>query len=317
MSLEGLPLQDTVRVRPMLADDLDAADAVMRLAFGTMRGLPDPSAAFGDADSVRTRFRAAPDCAWVAEVEGDVVGSVFAARWGSFGFFGPLSVHPDLWDQGIGGVLLEPVLEAFEHWNVRQAGLFTLAASPKHLALYQKHGFWPGSLTVVTAKEIAPRVTPAPELASNALEHLEEIRELTDQVFRGLDLGREIAAVTEQGIGDTVLLRGEGSLDGFAVCHCGAGSEAGSDTCYVKFAAPRPGEGAGERFERLVDACEAYAAQSGLHRLVAGVNTGRLDAYQRLLASGFRVEQIGVSMLLRPDQPHFDTPAHHVVDDLR
>ena len=306
----------------MRADDLDAADRVVRLAFGTIRGLPDPSAAFGDSDRVRTRFRAAPDCAWAAELDGEVVGSVFAARWGSFGFFGPLTVHPSLWDRGIGGRLLEPVLAAFDRWDVRQAGLFTFAASPKHLGLYQKRGFWPGSLTVVAAKATGPRAPGSHSLVSQELKDgqgdvLDEIRGLTDQVFRGLDLGREVGAVLEQGIGDTVLLRREGSLEGMGVCHCGAGSEAGSDTCHVKFAAVRPGEGAPGRFERLVDACESFAAGSGLRRLEAGINTGRLDAYRRLLARGFRAEQIGVSMLLRPEEPHFGTPVDYVIDDLR
>ena len=324
MSIEvgTAPLQSAVHVRPMRADDVDSADRVLRLAFGTIRGLPDPSAAFGDADSVRTRFHAAPECAWAAEVDGEVVGSVFAARWGSFGFFGPLSVHPGLWDRGIGGLLLRPVLEAFANWEVSQAGLFTFVDSPKHLGLYQKHGFWPGSLTVVTAKETAPMACRSHALVSNEWENrhglvLDEIRRLTDQIFRGLDLGREIVAVNEQGIGDTVLVRRDGTLEGMAVCHCGAGSEAGSDTCYVKFAAVRPGEGAAMRFERLLDACEAHAAESGLDRLVAGVNTGRLAAYRCLLARGFHTERIGVSMRLRPEEPHFDTPAHYVIDDLR
>lgn len=70
---------------------------------------------------------------------------------------------------------------------------------------------------------------------------LDEIRGLTDEIFRGLDLAREIVAVKEQGLGDTVLVRRAGTLEGMAVCHCGAGSEAGGDTCYVKFAAVRPG----------------------------------------------------------------------------
>jgi N-acetylglutamate synthase-like GNAT family acetyltransferase len=324
MSLEvgRASLERAVHVRPMRAEDLDSADRVLRLAFGTIRGLPDPSTVFGDADTVRTRFRATPECAWAAEVDGEVAGSVFAARWGSFGFFGPLSVHPSLWDRGIGGRLLRPVLEAFTSWDVRQAGLFTFADSPKHLGLYQKHGFWPGSLTVVTAKETDAMASRSHALASREWENrrglvLDEIRGLTDQIFRGLDLGREIVAVNEQGIGDTVLVRSDGTLEGMAVCHCDAGSEAGSDTCYVKFAAVRPGEGAAVRFERLLDACEAYAADSGLGRLVAGVNTGRLDAYRRLLARGFRAERVGVSMRLRPEGPHFDTPAHYVIDDLR
>ena len=317
-----MSLESAVHVRPMHADDLDAADRVLRLAFGTIRGLADPSAAFGDADLVRTRFRAAPECAWVAEVDGDVVGSVFAARWGSFGFFGPLSVHPNLWDRGIGGRLLRPVLDAFATWDVRQAGLFTFADSPKHLGLYQKHGFWPGPLAVVAAKETGAVAQRSHVLFSENEESrrdpvLDEIRGLTDRVFRGLDLGREIVAVFEQGIGDTVLVRTNGTLEGMAVCHCGAGSEAGSDTCYVKFAAVHPGEGAAMSFERLLDGCEVFAAESGMGRLVAGVNTGRLDAYRRMLARGYRAERLGVSMRLRPEGPHYDTPAHYVIDDLR
>ena len=311
-----------IDVRPLRAADVDAADRIMRLAFGTIRGLPDPGAAFGDAETVRTRFLSAPDRAWAAEADGEVVGSVFAARWGSFGFLGPLTVDPRFWDRGVGSRLLEPVVAAFTRWGVRQAGLFTFADSPKHLGLYQKHGFWPGPLTVVTAKETDARARRSHALVSEERTTrrdavLDEARRLTDQVFRGLDLRDEIAAVSELGIGDTVLLRSDGELEGMAVCHGGAGSEAGTGTCYVKFAAVRPGESAAARFERLLDACEAHAAESGLGWLVAGVNTGRLDAYRRLLARGFRVERAGLSMRLHPAAPHFDTPAHYVVDDLR
>jgi hypothetical protein len=76
----------------------------------------------------------------------------------------------------------------------------------------------------------------------------------------------------------------EGDLGAAAICHCGAGSEAGSGACYVKFGAVRPGVEAADQFERLLDACEAFATASDLDRLVAGVNTGRLNAYRQLLA---------------------------------
>lgn len=296
----------------MAEEDLDQADRVTRLAFGTFRGLPDPAAAFGDAETVRTRFRAAPDCAWVAEANDEVVGAVLAARWGTFGFFGPLAVHPDRWDQGVASRLLDPVVEAFERWDVRQAGLFTFPGSAKHLGLYQKHGFWPGFLTAVLAKAAAP-TTASYELDTSP----DEIRGLTDTVFPGLDLGRELVAVRAQALGGTVVVRDGDELAGMAVCHVGAGSEAGSGACFVKFGAARHGAGAADRFERLLDACEAFAAASGAERLVAGVNTGRLDAYRRLLARGFRADLIGVSMCLHPERPGFDTPAHYVLDDLR
>jgi predicted N-acetyltransferase YhbS len=306
----------------MLARDLDSVDRVLRLAFGTIRGLADPASAFGDGDLARTRFRASPDAAWVAELEGDVVGSVFAAQWGTFGFLGPLSVDPALWDRGIGSRLLLPVLDAFGRWDLRQAGLFTFAGSPKHLGLYQKHGFWPGALIAVMAKSTDPHARTEYALASKGREHpsdhvLDEIQGLTELVFPGLDLGLEIVAARAQDIGETILLRRGATVDGMAVCHCGAGSEAGSDTCYVKFAAARPGDGAAARFERLLDACDAFAADSGLGRLVAGVNTARLDAYRRLLGRGFAVQQVGVSMWLQPGEARFDTPEHYVIDDLR
>jgi GNAT superfamily N-acetyltransferase len=308
-------------VRPMVDADLDPADRIMRLAFGTIRGLADPSATFGDAESIRTRFRAAPDCAWVAEIDGELVGSVFAARWGSFAFFGPLTVHPDSWDRGIGSRLLEPVVESFARWQVRQAGLFTFPSSPKHVGLYQRHGFWPRHLTAVLGRPVSPGAAaysllsqePTPRRADTLLG----LRQLTDAVFAGLDLEREIVAVITQGIGDTVVLEGDDGVEGMAVCHCGAGSEAGSGVCYVKFAAVAPGDGAADRFERLLDACEAFAAGSGLQRIVAGVDTGRLDAYRRLLARGFRADLLGLSMRMHPEGPDFDTPEHYVLDDLR
>jgi GNAT superfamily N-acetyltransferase len=306
----------------MAEDDLDAADSIMRVAFATARGLPDPESAFGKAQPVRSRFRAAPECAWVAEVDGEAVGSVFVARWGTFGFFGPLTIHPEHWDRGIGSRLLEPVIEAFDRWRLRQAGLFTFSNSPKHIGLYQKHGFWPRFLTALTTGPATAKAqagyalysgTPAEQQASL----LEEARRLTGTVFAGLDLGGEILAVDAQRIGDTVLLHGEQGLDGMAVCHCGPGSEAEAGTCYVKFGAVRPGADAAGRFERLLDACESFAAGSGHGHVVAGVNTGRLDAYRRLLRRGFRIDRIGVSMCLRPEGPHFDTPDRHVIDDLR
>jgi hypothetical protein len=92
---------------------------------------------FGTADYVRTRWTADPRAAFAAVVEGEVVGSNFAANGGSVGFFGPLTVHPDLWDRGIGNSLMEPVMDCFETWGNQHLGLFTFSHSPKHIELYR------------------------------------------------------------------------------------------------------------------------------------------------------------------------------------
>jgi GNAT superfamily N-acetyltransferase len=311
----------TITVRPLQESDLDAADHVMRVAFGTFLGVPDPVTVFGDAEYVKTRFLAAPDCAWAAELDGEIVGSNFAMRWGSFGFFGPLTVRSDLWDRGIGRRLMEPVLEAFERWELRQSGLFTFPQSAKHIGLYQKHGFWPRFLNPVMSKAVtSPSViystyseVPDPEQSTA----LEAIRGLTDDVFAGLDLEREIRAIDSQALGDTLLLDEDGKLVGVAICHCGGGTEAGTGACFVKFGAVRPGKEAPDRFERLLHACERFAADSDLTRIVAGVNTGRIDAYRRMLRRGFRADLVGLAMRSRPDAPDYDGPEQYVIDDLR
>ncbi|MGH3803675.1 MAG: hypothetical protein ACRDTD_26805, partial [Pseudonocardiaceae bacterium] len=116
--------------------------------------------------------------------------------------------------------------------------------------------------------------------------------------------------------GDTVLLAGDRGLDGLAVCHLGAGSEAGDGVCYLKFGAVRPGPGAADRFERLLDACEGLAGERGLGRLEAGVNLARADAYARMIARGFRTGLQGVAMH-RPSEAGYSRPDAYVIDDWR
>jgi N-acetylglutamate synthase-like GNAT family acetyltransferase len=306
-------------IRPLRRGDLDAADRVMRIAFGTFLGAPDPMMVFGDMDYVRSRFAAEPSWAFAAELDGEVVGSNFATRWGSFGFFGPVTVRVDLWDRGIAGRLMQPIMELFDQWQVRQAGLFTFPQSPKHIGLYQKFGFWPQYLTPLMERPVAPggrEYSTYSELSDGERSAiLTACRGVTDAIFEGLDVGHEIRATDAQELGDTVLVQDDSELVGFAVCHCGAG-EAGSDTCYVKFAAVRPGLHAGDLFERLLDACEALAGERDLQRMVAGVNIARHDAYRRLLSRGYRVWLEGVIMQ-RPNEPGYCRPDVYVIDDLR
>src|ERR1019366_7368199 len=104
-------------IRLLREGDLPVADGILRLAFGTFLGLPDPMQFMGDAGYVRTRWLADPSAAFGAEISGELVGTNFVTRWGSVGFFGPLSIRPDLWDQGIAQKLLGPTMELFDKWE--------------------------------------------------------------------------------------------------------------------------------------------------------------------------------------------------------
>ncbi len=311
-------------VRSLREDDLAEADRIFRIAFGTSLGLPDPPTFAGDSDWIATRWRADPSAAFAAQVDGRLAGSVFATSWGSVGFFGPLTVRPDLWNRGIAQRLLEPVMECFARWGTRHAGLYTFAESAKHVALYRRFGFYPRFLTVVMTKTPtdtgseprADEVTRFSDVApSDHGDCLAAVRELADEVFAGLDVSREIRAVAMQRLGDTLLVWDDSELVGVAICHSGRGTEAGSGACYVKFAAARPGADAASCFERLLDAVERYAASRSLS-IALGVNLEREDAYRRASARGFRTVMQGVAMH-RPNAHGFDHPDAYVIADWR
>jgi GNAT superfamily N-acetyltransferase len=311
-------------IRALTQADLAEAQRIVRVAFGTFLGAPDPEEFWSDLDYVYDRFGAEHIAAFAAENdESELVGSNFATRWGSVGFFGPLTTRPDLWNSGIGHRLLGAACEQLDAWGVRHAGLFTFAQSAKHVGLYGKFGFHPRFLTAIMA---APAGAPPMASAASRYSALpagqrreaeNASRELTEEIYPGLDLRGEIRTVAARALGDTGLLWDQDSrLAGFAVCHWGPASEAGEGCCFVKFGAVRPGTGAEDRFSALLDACAGLAREAGMPNVLAGVNLAREEAYRQMLAGGFRTMIQGVTMH-RPNEPGYSASGLYVLDDWR
>jgi GNAT superfamily N-acetyltransferase len=306
-------------LRQLTRADLASADRVFRLAFGTFLGLADPLTFAGDSDCIATRWRADPSLSLGMRRGGELVASNFVTLWGSVGFFGPLTVRPDLWDRGLAKQLLGATVALLDDHGARWAGLFTFADSPKHIGLYQRFGFSPQQLTGLFTRSAARSGVPGWSRLTEAGDRgaaIAACAEITTSIYDGLDVRREIAAVLDQGLGDVVLLDGGDRLDAFAVCHIGKGSEAGSDTCYVKVGAVRPGPGAGGIFGRLLEACEDLAVQRGASVLLAGMNAGRREAYAAVRRRGFSAGMHGVVMT-RPDDVGYNRPGVYLIDDWR
>jgi predicted N-acetyltransferase YhbS len=319
-------------IRPLKKADLGEADRIYRLSFGTFLGLSDPVSFFGDADSIRTRFRADPTLSLAAVVDGNFVGSNFIANWGSVGVFGPLTVHPDFWNKGIAKRLLDKTMEIFERLKTRHIGIFTFSNSPKHVHLYQKYDFWPRFLTAVMSKPLKSEyaMKDDQEMISwtkysdmqkeRPSEILNNCYSLTDSIYDGLDLNVEIQSVANQKLGDTILLTDNKSnkLLGLAICHCGPKTEAGSNTCYVKFGLVTASEDGSEpaNFDELIECCEKFAVSQGLSKLAAGVNMGNLGAYRKMISKGFRTEFQGV-MMTKNNDPGYHIEDIYAIDDWR
>jgi GNAT superfamily N-acetyltransferase len=309
-------------IRLLQERDLDEAATIMRHAFGTFLGAPDLDNFWTDFDYVHGRFAAGHAKSFAADADGALAGSNFATRWGSFGFFGPLSIRPALWDRGLAQPLVAAVCGAFEEWGLSHTGLFTFAQSTKHVHLYGKFGFHPRFLTAIMARPAAADARFGAAARHSALSADDRAAAeaataaLTDAIYPGLDLSAEIATVARLGLGDTVLLYDGSRLVGLAVCHYGPTSEAGGGMCFVKFGAVEGGAGAETRLVALLDSCAALAVAVGMKAVLAGVNLAREEAYRAMKALGFRTEFQGVA-LHRDNHPGFGRPGVFVLDDWR
>jgi len=300
----------------MRKEDLPAAHHLFRVAFGTFLGVPDPSSFGGDKDLVATRWHGQTGDAVVAEIDGQLAGSNMITNWGSFGFFGPLTTRPDLWNRGIAKALLAATMDVFDQWQIKDAGLFTFPHSVKHIGLYQKFGFWPRYLTALMSKE--PVATDIAWIGYSQLtdhqrsDALKACRTLADSIHAGLDLSAEIRSIFNQKLGETVLVWDGDQLDAFGVCHTGPGTEGGSGCCYAKFGVARNGQA----FDRILSAIESFAVSRGATRVEAGVNISRIHAYRHMLAGGYRTQVQGVAMQ-KPNAPAFNREDAWILDDWR
>src|SRR5260370_2493695 len=87
-----------VHIRPLEEREIDEADRIMRLAFGTFLKMPDPMQMFGDATFTK-RWYSDPAGALAAEADGRLIGSNFAAHWRNSGFFGAPPILSELWER--------------------------------------------------------------------------------------------------------------------------------------------------------------------------------------------------------------------------
>jgi GNAT superfamily N-acetyltransferase len=301
---------EQIRIGLLRQSELPEAGRIVNVAFGTFLGVPNPLDFMGDRNFMTPRWRSQHVKVIAAREGGRLIGSNAITRWGSFGFFGPLTVLPEYWNRGVAQRLLAATMAVFDKWGVRHTGLYTFAQSAKHVALYQKFGYWPRYLTAIMTFKPEQRAD-APALLSALPKYqreqaIESCRKLTNRINKGLDLTGEIRAALAQRTGDVVL-----APNGFAVCLHGPGSEGGEKTCYIKFGAARDGGS----FDKLLETCEAFAASRGA-AMEAGVNLARDDAFRRMRSRGYRVTTQGVAMQ-RPHADGFNRPGVWVIDDWR
>jgi len=127
-----------------------------------------------------------PDGLWVAEADGEIVGSTFSWVNDDFWFLAELFINPARQGDGIGGALLNLTFEHARKNAARNRALITFTFNTVSQGLYIKHGLFPRlPLYFFRVERAALRVQPKQDrLRTIAVADSAEHRELLMRIDR-------------------------------------------------------------------------------------------------------------------------------------
>lgn len=131
-----------VTIRPATPEDAESISKVLFEAFGVYRENYTPEAfevVTPKADEVAGRFAEGP--MWVAEMEGDVVGTVSLTTEQEGLYIRSMAVSPNAQGNGAGHKLLDAVDEFAATTDNERIFLYTTYFVPGAKEMYEKHGF--------------------------------------------------------------------------------------------------------------------------------------------------------------------------------
>jgi ribosomal protein S18 acetylase RimI-like enzyme len=318
-------------IRPMTAADIPQVERLIdaETTAGRM-GMQGTEPEKPASHLIKSRFQKEPEGCRVAEDPGrGVIGGVLSITWGSIAWLGPVTVHPEFSGQGIEGQLVRAVLEHWEPMMLSAHGTETSPDNPSQIELYTSLGFRPQFLTATLIGAVDPESprqpirqrSPSFELVrlsqlADPLEDtmLSQCRRIAERHYPGLDYSKELQAVKDFQLGDTLLLAVGERLYGFAICHTAADSEADAGSCYVKALLIDPAIDDQETLLALVEACEGYARMQQLRTVRLGVNLACWEGYQAVAARGYHMRQLRLRMVRPIDDLLSDPSPFHFND---
>jgi GNAT superfamily N-acetyltransferase len=241
------------------------------------------------------------------DADGQIVAFNMVHRSGTEGWMGPLAVRPDRQGEGLGSMMVRIGIDWLRGQHATTIGLETMPRTVDNIGFYSRIGLVPGHLTVTLVQDVPRRVAgPRSELLSAAGARIPDLvaecRRLSDSLLPGVDFTRELTLTRELAIGDTTLLREDGTLTAFALWHSTplAAGRPKDELRVLKLVARDVAA-----FDRLVSALPSAAATERVGRIAVRCQTEFAPSYLRLVGLGYRVHWTDLRMLLEgyPQQP--------------
>jgi GNAT superfamily N-acetyltransferase len=292
------PLEGPFRVRN---DEIGALNVVFSDAFSEryrrdgMVGVRVPNLnpqvwryAIQDADAGAMVWR---------DGRGDIAAFNMVHHSGVEGWMGPLAVRTENQGSGVGKEVVEQGIAWLRQQGAQVIGLETMPRTMDNIGFYSTLGFAPGRLTITLSLDAASG-DRAPELlgrlsARDREDEMLALRELVQGIAPGYDFTREIELTDSLSLGDTLLLRENGKVVGFALCHTAPLVEgrAREELRVLKLVLADEGS-----LETMMRALCDLAKRSGTRRVAIRVQGEYEGAYRRLIAMGARVRWTDLRM---------------------
>jgi GNAT superfamily N-acetyltransferase len=230
---------------------------------------------------------------------GQVAAFNMVHRSGVEGWMGPLAVRSEFQGAGIGKDVVTRGVEWLKEQSATVIGLETMPRTMDNIGFYSRLGFVPGRLTLTVTIDAAAADRPAlllGRLAARDKEStLEECAALLGRLTPGYDYTREIVLTDERSLGDTLLLRDDDGIAGFALCHTAPLVEgrAREELRVLKLVLADEA-----LFESAARALSDFARRCGTRRVAFRLQGEYTRIYQQLVALGGRVRWTDLRMVL-------------------
>jgi predicted N-acetyltransferase YhbS len=267
-------------LRPGTPDDAEACGRVCYQAFKAIaaeHGFPPEIAPAEVATGLLTGLLAHPGFySVVAEREGEIVGSNFLDERSKIAGVGPITVHPEVQNGGLGRRLMRDVMEGAAARGFAGVRLLTAAHHGRSLSLYASLGFDVREpIACMQGPPLAAEI-PGRHVRPAVETDLEACNQLCETVH-GHNRGGELADAIGQG--SAVVVERAGRISGYATAMAFFGHSVGETTDDVK---------------ALIATAPAF---DGLGILVPARNA---ELFRWCLENGLRVVQVMTLMTVGP-----------------
>jgi GNAT superfamily N-acetyltransferase len=254
--------------------------------------------AIEDADSGAMLWRGERD---------EVVAFNMCHLSGTEAWMGPLAVTPAMQGHGLGKTVVTEGTAWMKAQGALVVGLETMPRTVDNIGFYSSLGYLPGHLTItitLDADYAENRITQLGRLSESERNDLvARCAELTRDIAPGYDFTREINLTHALGLGDTLVLERNGTVDGFALCHTAPLVEGrGRDELRVLKLVSR----LESDVDLLVSQLSDYARRSGTRRVAIRMQGCYSELYSHFIRRGARVRWTDLRMTLGG----YGEPAH-------